>query len=350
MHLQEHQHIAVMRTDRVGDLILSTPVFAALRNAYPTARITAVVSRYSHEVLIGNPNVDHILIYDDRRSRARYKELRDQHFSTALALAPISACHRLAFASRAPRRIGYVYRSRPTALAAARLYLTDLLVCEVDQKDLEQTYRTVPHEVEQNLELLKYLGITPQETRLDLHISSRETADAAAILSSLGMTRESLILGVHLSTALVEQLPEGFFSSFLKALVKAFGAKVLVTYGPKEESWVHDIEDQVRSRFVQFVGYLPLKTWAALIGHCRLFISANTGAAHVAAAAGIPVVCVMEDKFFAYHSQRWHPWGVPYVLVRKQHVRNGRYGGVDSEQLKGGILEGVAAILEVDGT
>src|SRR5574343_1627247 len=57
------QKILLIRRDNIGDLVCTTPAFSALRKRYPDAKIGALVNSYNAEVLRGNPNVDHVFIY-----------------------------------------------------------------------------------------------------------------------------------------------------------------------------------------------------------------------------------------------------------------------------------------------
>lgn len=60
---QTPQRILVVRRDNIGDLVCTTPAFAAIRKHYPQAEIGALVNSYNAEVLRGNPNLDHVFVY-----------------------------------------------------------------------------------------------------------------------------------------------------------------------------------------------------------------------------------------------------------------------------------------------
>ena len=53
-----YKNIILIRTDRVGDLVLSTPAIASFRRSWPRAHITAVITGYTEPVLRHNPDVD----------------------------------------------------------------------------------------------------------------------------------------------------------------------------------------------------------------------------------------------------------------------------------------------------
>ncbi|MEO8167070.1 MAG: LPS core biosynthesis protein, partial [bacterium] len=51
------KRILLVRTDRLGDVILTLPMLPALRKCFPNAYIAMLLRRYTGEVVEGNPNV-----------------------------------------------------------------------------------------------------------------------------------------------------------------------------------------------------------------------------------------------------------------------------------------------------
>ena len=62
--------ILVVRRDNIGDLVCTTPLIAALRNALPDAHIAALVNSYNAEVLARNPDLDAVHVYTKLKHRA----------------------------------------------------------------------------------------------------------------------------------------------------------------------------------------------------------------------------------------------------------------------------------------
>ncbi len=58
------QRILITRTDRIGDVVLSTPVIYNLRQAFPKAHIAFICRPYTRQILEGNPYLDEVIIYD----------------------------------------------------------------------------------------------------------------------------------------------------------------------------------------------------------------------------------------------------------------------------------------------
>ncbi|MYG05646.1 glycosyltransferase family 9 protein, partial [Candidatus Poribacteria bacterium] len=112
----------VIRVDGIGDLLNSTPAIALLRENYPSAEITVLARPLNAPVLIGNPDVDRILIFDRDGKHSGllarfqfYRELRRERFQLAVAMQTAMWTHLVAFLSGATYRLGrYQKRFRST--------------------------------------------------------------------------------------------------------------------------------------------------------------------------------------------------------------------------------------------
>ncbi|MDE2573440.1 MAG: hypothetical protein KGM44_13080, partial [bacterium] len=88
--------ILLVRTDRIGDLILSTPAIASFRRSFPDAEIAALCSTYNAAVLRGNGDVDRVLaLPEEERARAAITRSLAGAYDMAVALAPITRDYRL---------------------------------------------------------------------------------------------------------------------------------------------------------------------------------------------------------------------------------------------------------------
>ena len=70
--LPEAPSILITRTDRIGDLVLTTPVFEALRKKFPKAHIAALVFLEHREIVQGNPYLDEVILYDKKEVSAGF--------------------------------------------------------------------------------------------------------------------------------------------------------------------------------------------------------------------------------------------------------------------------------------
>jgi ADP-heptose:LPS heptosyltransferase len=352
--LGDLRSVVVVRTDHIGDLVLSTPFLRALRKGLPEARITALLPPYTHEVLEGSPLVDEVLVHDrNARPLAGLEEARSRKPDLAISLAPRSRSYRLAWRTGARYRVGYVYSSRPLASLACRAWLTHRLTLHLEG-DMSAGL-PVPHEIEQLEMLARAMGLPYEDDRLVVTVPPQDLAFGRSLVDGWGRQTAAL----HLSGG---WLSEGWKVRNLVRLVEGMlwstnGGGVLITYGKAEESLAMRLAEGLAGAGllgpgfriqdsdpgvwpsdplpIRLAGGLSFKQWAAALGSCSCVVSPDTGAVHVAAAMGRPVVAVYAACTRRLCSQQWAPWQVPHRLVTKGHP----------VQTMSAILQGVEELL-----
>ena len=108
------QRILIVRTDRLGDVVLTLPLLPVLRRRYPTAHIAMLLRRYTGEIVKGNPYANELLWYDDDNGLVPFRKmshvLRKENFDAVIVVYPTLRLAFLMFWSRIPVRIGTGYR------------------------------------------------------------------------------------------------------------------------------------------------------------------------------------------------------------------------------------------------
>ncbi|HZZ65715.1 MAG TPA: glycosyltransferase family 9 protein [Candidatus Baltobacteraceae bacterium] len=301
-------HILLSRTDRIGDLILSTAAIATVRKSFPQARVTMVCSPYNRVVMERNTDVDEIVEFvPGTRAGDLGRRFRGL-VQTAIALAPRKDDLAIAGGTRAPVRVGYTYVRRYVARLTAPLYVNRLMISEADPALSERRPQLrVRHEVTQLVDLVALAGARDRVETLRLDVTEADRSSisylpAEPIVFHLGMRWFVDGSTLDSTVALVQRLHD-------------FGRPVVVTYAPECEQFVDAF---VESRAADVVlGGLPFHRWAAVFERARLVITVDTGATHVASAVRRPTVVAFEHRFFRLNSQEWAPYAVPCRLVRK---------------------------------
>lgn len=297
--------ILLSRTDRIGDLILSTPAIATVRASFPDAHITMITSPYNRVVMERNSDIDE-LIDLPREVRADVFGAKFRGYDLAIALAPRATDIGLVGATRARVRVGYTYVRRWIARLTARLSLNRVMISPADPDLCERDpHRIVPHEVDQLLELVALGGAQVRKTTLRLDVTD---ADRAAV--------------AHLpSDPIVMHVGQRWFTggSTLDSTLRL--AHELRALGP---SLVISLAAESDDRAAAFeaaghvvVRELPFHHWVALFERACCVVTVDTGATHVASAVRRPTLVAFEHRYFRLNSQEWAPYGVPSVLVRK---------------------------------
>lgn len=332
--------ILILRLDRIGDMLLSTPAIRSVREALPSAHLTLVGSPYNAPVLQGWEAVDEIRAYDRKWPASRKREfargLREERYDLCMVLSSLMESYRLAASSRARIRAGILYSRRLWARVAGPRLLTHPMVLDID--GAVKRKERVPHEVEQLLGLVRHVGLPAKEHPLEVSLR-RADVDWARELVSRSLDGGALI-GLHLSD---EWLSGGWSGLGIAVLIEEIlrgipGSCVIVTHGPKDSKaaarvapylgreWV--IAPDFRNR-VLLSGDLPFGRWAALLSLCGAVVTRDTGSLHLAAALGRPVVAIYDKGRFHHNSQQWAPWMVPHCSLE-----SGRCGETSAEILR----------------
>jgi ADP-heptose:LPS heptosyltransferase len=301
------KRILLSRTDRVGDLILSTPAIATMRASFPDAHITIVCSGYNAVVMEHSPDVDTVAVLPSQvRPEAYGRRFRD--IDLAIALAPNAADLTLIGATGARVRIGYTYHRRYLTRLIARLWVTDLLVSAADPAMCDRRPNLiVQHEVNQVLALARRAGARTIVPDLRVNISEADRAEVAGLPAGPIVVHLGKRWTEHGSTA----------ASLLEIFrdLRALGRPLVATYGADGAA----LAAVVRSAGVAdaVVGGLTFGGWAAAFERAACILTIDTGATHVASAVRRPTVVLFEHAYFRLNSQEWSPYRVPNAVLRK---------------------------------
>ena len=291
--------ILVLQLKRIGDLILTTPALFALRQHYPSARITLAVEESCKDLLPGIPFVDRTMVFSRRKSNAGLWQ--------KLALASFDLCldftgnDRTAFysvLSKSKERVAFqwVQKSRFRAFFYNRL---------VDSPVRER------HTIDHYLDLIGSLGVPPASQRIVLDLPESAREKAGKLLQEEGVTGD--FIAVHPGTARIEK----YWAAERWAEIIAYCERELkmpcVLTGGKESFEQSQIEAiRAKGACADLSGKLDLLSLAAVAQRAKLFLSVDSAPMHLAAAFQTPQVAL----FGPTNPFHWHPRHDKAVLVR----------------------------------
>ena len=272
--------ILLLQLKRIGDLILTTPAIAALRESFPEAQITLVVSNECADLLPAISNIDRILIARrNARDLALFFSVAATRFDYCVDFTRNDRSASLAFLSGARRRVAS-YRVREQAKTRARAY-TDFV--GVRMRDM--------HTIDYHLALLEPLGAHNASTapRLDLPPSAYETAET--LRRNWNVTEPYVVL--HPGSARQEKLWQpARWAEVIDHFSPSHGIDLVLTSGasPDEQAHVAAIKNSTQQPVIDLSGKTDLLTLAALIGQARLLVTVDSAPMHLAAATRTPQV------------------------------------------------------------
>lgn len=302
--------ILVIRLDHIGDVVMATPLFRALRGRYPSAHITALVGSWSRDIVAQNPHIDQILVFDapwwsniraGRRSGlvrfltaycAFRRRLRAEHFD--LVLEPRGDFRHIllfAFASGAPHRIGY------GRTGGAYLLTREVPFCPERAN------------VVKNLALLEPLGITEPSATTEIFCAPADVAAVERRLVDHGVPADKPLVVVHPGArTAVKKWPAEKFAAVCDHLARQRGFAVAVVGGPEERELAQAVASALKTPAPVLAGELSLLELVALCQRARLFLCNDSGPMHLAAAAGVPILAVFgatNPAVYGYRGSRW---------------------------------------------
>lgn len=173
------------------------------------------------------------------------------------------------------------------------------------------------HRMVCNLDLLKYVGITniQAEIKPQIHVSDESIQHAKQMLQKKGFDDKKLTIGFHPGcnpkAAFKRWAPENY-AQLMKYLFDEWHAQILLVGGKDEKEDVRKIELLLTRTAFNFVGQADLFETAALIKHCRFFVSNDSGIMHLATAVDVPVFAIFGPK----DERHIGPYGFKHTVIR----------------------------------
>ncbi|MCM8795940.1 MAG: lipopolysaccharide heptosyltransferase II [Candidatus Omnitrophica bacterium] len=305
-----YKRILIVRTDRIGDVLLSTPVIKAMRDAYPEAYIAMMVSPYTKEILEGNPYLDEVIVYDKETTHKGWfssirftQQLKKKGFNLAIILHPTNRVHLISFFARIKRRIGYDRK--------LSFLLTDRIR---HTKQLGER-----HELEYNLDLVRYLGIEPKDKCLFMPIKSESENWIEALLKKESINKTDKLLAIHPGASCPSKIwPSERFARVCDRLIEKYNFKVLIIAAGKDIEIADKVIKNMHHPVINLAGMTSISQLASLLKRCHLFISNDSGPVHIASAVGTPVISIFGRSQKGLSPLRWGPLGKRNKILHKE--------------------------------
>ena len=320
-----------VRTDNLGDVLMTSPALRALKEHAPDAHVTLLTSPSGSAAAPFCDVVDDTIEYaapwtrrpgtgssadaaqaadSIARDHALVRRLAEGRFDAAVVF---TVCTQSALPAALMCRLAGI----PLRLAHCRENPYDLLTDWVP--DRESPEAGMRHEVERQLALVASVGLRPSDDRLVFRPTPADHDGARARLAAAGARPDQRCLVVHPgASALSRRYPAERFGVAASVIAAAAGWQIVFTGGADEEALVDRAMTGVTTPAFSLAGQLSLGELGALIADAGLVLANNTGPAHIAAAVGTPVVVL-----YALTNPQHTPWRVPSrVLSHDVPCRN----------------------------
>jgi ADP-heptose:LPS heptosyltransferase len=287
------RNILVIDFGQLGDVVMSLPALRAIRARFPQANITVAVGKPGKELLSLSGYANHILEVDRVALRdgptlisigriAKFvAQVRKARYDFVIDLHSYYETNILGFLSGAPQRL-YSRRSNRSL---------DFLANFKPQPAREAT---TAHLVDRYLDVLKPLGIQNAPRTPKLNTLAADDFAIEALLKKEKAQTGALLAGIFPGAGNATRLwPLEKFAELADHLIRNDRVRVIVFAGPEERQMVPQMRKVFPSGTI-FLDRLTIPQLAAAQARLTLFVSNDTGPAHVAAAVGTPVIVILD--------------------------------------------------------
>ncbi|PWU03414.1 MAG: lipopolysaccharide heptosyltransferase II [Terriglobia bacterium] len=294
--------VLVRATNWLGDAVMSLPAIRAVRQIFPHAHLAVVARHWVADLYARESAIDQVIPYEAQLSlaakRAFAGRLRTQNFDCAILLQNAFDAALMAWMARIPERIGYRRDGRGLLLTQA--------IPVPDPGDIPR------HERFYYLELLRRCGLIEHFPPVEfIRLDGIEQARAAGLRRLAAMGISEPVIGISPGAAYGNAKrwpPERFVET-----AGRLGHPALV-FGSAAE---HGLCEQVAHGLgaPNLAGKTSLGEFIDLAASCRLFLTNDSGAMHVASALGVPTIAI----FGATDDTATGPTG-PFARVVREHA------------------------------
>ena len=299
--MKTYRNIIVNALVNLGDVILTTSAVALLKKAYPDARITMLVKQVERQAVVNNPFIDDVIVFDYKAKSNSFRqmldmahEIRDRHFDISFSFDRKLRPAILMFLAGVPVRVGAdrIFDDKPS-------HVTWLYTKTVH----------IPHDLENTLQAETYQEIVRQYTGIKDHAqpvfadtTPENDAHVDELFASLPKAEHYIALCVK-GTFELKTWPKEYFVEVVKALADKYNVSFFITGAPGDKSYVDEVIADMPVPVANFCGHTSLTDLAAIFKRVDLFVTVDTGATHIAATTGVPMVTM----YGCTSPKRWHP-------------------------------------------
>ena len=316
----DHVHrILVIKLSSIGDVIQASPVADKLRQRYPRANIDWIVETKSKDVIIGNSNLDEVIVWKRRewweelkktgdyrlfyqRMAAFFKHLRQRKYDLAIDLQGLLRSALVAWLSGALWRVCYTDTREMSPMFAN-------IKIKPDEEKIHVKYRYVG--------LLQFLGIDASNLKMQMPLTAGDRQFANHFIVQNRLTAKQYIVLNPATSWPSKCWPAELYAQVGELIMSRLQLPVVILGAPADQFLAKEIKDKLEKPVFDLTGQTTLKELAAVIEQAALFIGGDTGPLYIAEALGTATVSIFGPTDPARHA----PIGRRHIVLASQSCK-----------------------------
>lgn len=302
------QNILLIQQRQLGDVVVTTPVFEAVKKAFPQAKLTFLTEPKCVPLVEKDPYLDAIITFPKHGSffeqLAFYRNLHKKHFDVVADLQQLPRCQLAVLFSGAKYRLSFEPRH-----AYRKFLYTHYEVPENTENDYTSFSKT---------RVLSPLGIVPKEIKPQLYVTEEEKEKAREILSVLGMTEETPFITLD-ATHKHPKRRWKYYEELVRAILRDYPQfKFFVIRAPGEDEQVKHLLEINPKRVLMPKNPLSLRETMACMSYASFHIGNTSAPEHMALALNIPALIILAETGAFWH---YNPKNPPKGTAKQMEVR-----------------------------
>ncbi len=303
------KNLLIVRSDRIGDVVLSLPLARILKKHFPNCRVTYLVREYTKCIVQSNPYIDDIIVLREDQNKIllkeNVKEISKHKFDSTIIVYPTLITALMIFLSRIKYRIGTGYR-----------WYSFLF----NHKIYEHRKFAEKHELEFNINLLTVFGINEKVSYENVQFNLKPDEESKSrILRAFDenkISHDKPIIIIHPgSGGSSVDWPISKFQELVRLLAANIDASILITGSESEKEMCEKL--RISESIKNFAGMFSLDEFISLVDESDIFISNSTGPIHLAAALG-KFTIGFYPNILSCSQQRWGPYTNKKIIFTPQ--------------------------------
>ncbi len=285
------------RVDRIGDVLLTTPVFPAIKARYPDSYVAALVLKGREPLVAGNPWIDEVIACEKRGFEGSWagtflfaRRLRKKKFDIVVHLHATSRVYWISWLAGIPHRIGYKRKNHA------------LLTHPIE----DRKHLGAAHEAEYNFDPLKVIDVQ-KPGRLQLFFPLKNE-DRDAIKKGIFDGSGKPYVVFHPSASCPSKIwPVEKMAALAERMSEIYGIAPVIVAGTDGIKEAQAMSARMTEKHHNLAGRLTLGMLGWVLKEARLVISNDSGPVHLACAVGTPVISIFGRNQAGLSPRRWGP-------------------------------------------